>query len=490
MRNCVFTELSVVSFQEQRARRIQLDRATNVLVGPNDTGKSSLLKCLYWAFGAEPSVTHPVWATADVAAMVSFEIDGRAYSILRQRDQYVLRDGEGNVVSRERKVTDGIGPRIAELFDFGLISSDRNGKEFVPPPAFLFLPYYIDQEASWKSNWSGFRRLEQVRGHRKVLAEYHAGIRPNAYYQAKSGLDRAQIELRRLLDERKAVVEAKRTADESLPFQAFDLDPAAFAQDVDDLLASVEESAAQERAYGERLQDRRVERQTVELQLKAVRREIAELKADYSFANVPDRLARVECPTCGAVHEDSFLDRFELARDVDRCEDLVRQLELDLERLNETIGQEDLAFQKATSERIKLEETLARTRGTITFRDVIAAEGRKQVRQVFLGQLTKYTERVHSLDGQVGSAKRTLRSLTDSKRREQILYGYRERMSRYLATLNVDTLPPQAYAEIDCRVKVRISAKLIARFARSRSAVSLQADHPFRRKLITHFVRS
>lgn len=453
MKNCVFTELSVVSFQERRARQILFDRATNVFVGSNDTGKSSLLKCLYWAFGAEPSVTHPIWATADVAASVGFEIEGKAYSILRKLDQFVLRDQHGSVLARERRITNGIGPRIAELFDFGLVTTDRDGKEFVPPPAFLFLPYYIDQEASWKTNWSGFRRLEQVRGYRKLVSEYHVGIRPNAYYEAKSELDRDQLALSRLQAERTAVLGAKRTADESLPFRGFDIDVAAFAEDVDDLLVSLEELAKRETAYRESLQDRRSERQVVELQIKAVKHEIAELKADNAYANAPARLARIECPTCGAFHEDSFLDRFELARDVDRCEDLLRQLERDLEQLNDGIAKTEAAFTQTTSDRARLEETLARSRGAITLRDVIASEGRKQVQQVFRDQLSAYAERIHAADGRIASVKRTLKSLTNAKERDRILSAYRERTSRYLDALNVDTLPPQAYSAIDSRIK-------------------------------------
>jgi DNA repair exonuclease SbcCD ATPase subunit len=311
MKNCVFTELSVVSFQERAARRITLNRQTNVFIGANDTGKSSLLKCMYWAFGAEPSVTHPRWERAEVAVMLRFEIEGEPYQILRQRDQFVLLDRSDKIIARERRITTGIGPRIAELFDFGLVATDRLGEEFIPPPAFLFLPFYIDQEASWKSNWSGFRKLEQVRGYRKTVAEYHLGIRPNSYYKAKSELDRSQIELKRLVTAREVVLEAKRSADEHLPYQGFDIDPEAFAQDIDELLQAVNELATKERSYQASIQELRAERHTINLQTKVVQNELGHVKADYGYVSDAKHLGPVECPTCGAFHENSFLDRFE-----------------------------------------------------------------------------------------------------------------------------------------------------------------------------------
>jgi hypothetical protein len=52
----------------------------------------------------------------------------------------------------------------------------------IPPPAYIFAPFYIDQDQSWTKPWDSFTRMYLP----DSLADYHSGLRPNAYYEAKA----------------------------------------------------------------------------------------------------------------------------------------------------------------------------------------------------------------------------------------------------------------------------------------------------------------
>jgi recombinational DNA repair ATPase RecF len=52
MKRLVFRELKLISYKEERARRVAFHPRRTAIIGDNDTGKSSILKSLYRTLGA------------------------------------------------------------------------------------------------------------------------------------------------------------------------------------------------------------------------------------------------------------------------------------------------------------------------------------------------------------------------------------------------------------------------------------------------------
>lgn len=76
MKNIVFQKLYLLSKVEKKARIIEFQGdCINILIGPNDTGKSHLLRMLYWTLGCEPAVIHPTWQNLNVKTLLQFTID-------------------------------------------------------------------------------------------------------------------------------------------------------------------------------------------------------------------------------------------------------------------------------------------------------------------------------------------------------------------------------------------------------------------------------
>lgn len=74
--NIVFQKLYLLSKVEKKARIIEFQGdCINILIGPNDTGKSHLLRMLYWTLGCEPAVIHPTWQNLNVKTLLQFTID-------------------------------------------------------------------------------------------------------------------------------------------------------------------------------------------------------------------------------------------------------------------------------------------------------------------------------------------------------------------------------------------------------------------------------
>jgi hypothetical protein len=137
----------------------------------------------------------------------------------------------------------------------------------------------------------------------------------------------------------------------------------------------------------------------------------------------------------------------------DRCEDLLRQLEQDLVEVDARLEKRESEYRSATQRREQLEATLEKAHGRVTFRDVIASEGRKQVHAVFREQVEGYTSEIGGADARIATLRRALRTLSSPQRRDTILGSYRDRMTRYLEALNVDTLPRHDYEDVVGRIR-------------------------------------
>src|SRR5688500_8721835 len=166
MKRCVLQSLLMLSLQERTGQRVPFDPVCTLIRGTNNTGKSSLLKQLYHTFGAIPAVLHPKWRAAEVRSVVHFTVDDKPYIMLKNGDHYSVFDGGRKRLIRAKSVTKELSPFFADLFNFRLQLQSKK-EQSQATPAFLFLPFYVDQDAGWSKNWASFNGLGQFSNWRR-----------------------------------------------------------------------------------------------------------------------------------------------------------------------------------------------------------------------------------------------------------------------------------------------------------------------------------
>ena len=229
MKSLRFHSCLLVSHREKRARKVEFHPEVTVLKGPNDTGKSSIIKSLYQTLGAAPAVEHPRWKGAGVSTLLHFAIDGKPYSAFRAGRTHALFRGN-ELIGKYTSVSTGLGPVLADLLDFKLRLPTHKGDIAVPPPAYLFLPFYCDQDKGWNSTWSSFDKLTQFPNWRKELIPYHAGLRASRYYTALEELAQANSQLSEPKAERTALISLKERRDGETIVDA-EIDPELFRKE-------------------------------------------------------------------------------------------------------------------------------------------------------------------------------------------------------------------------------------------------------------------
>ncbi|WP_420398603.1 hypothetical protein [Marinovum algicola] len=240
MTGLVFKRLWIVSKLEKAARMVSFQPGTNILTGENDVGKSTLIKSLYHSIGADaPQMNNTRWKRAKAFYCSEISLNGATYFIVRDGKHFGVFDAQKDMLSKHSGISTegGIADFICDQLDFNIeLEKSADGKLGRAGPAFYFLPFYVDQDAGWTKSWDSFSGLQQFTSFRKNMIEYHLGIRPQSYYDAKKK-EMEFVEAKSSLQgERNVLSTALATFQKRSSQIQVSLDPEAFKEELDQLV--------------------------------------------------------------------------------------------------------------------------------------------------------------------------------------------------------------------------------------------------------------
>lgn len=452
MKNLQLKRLLLLSTREKAAQKFSFDPKTTVILGENDTGKSCLIKSVYAAFGADPAKINPTWVEAKVDIFVEFTVDGTPHSILRSGNNFGLYDSNGNTIWSGSGITRGIGLELARLLSFELTLPDRSGELLVPPPAFLFLPFYVDQDASWVGNWNSFSNLQMFSNYRKDVANFHAGLRPNEYYQAKAlkaASDKARDELK---VERRALDRASKRLRSTRTRLHFDLSPDQFANQIDALVAECSLLQIEQDKVQRALSELNSKRAILIEQSMIAENALADLDADYEFLR-HESDDEIVCPTCGTVHSNDFANKFSLISDVDTCRGFLIDVRREVETVDAQIVAEKERLRTFSGSVERINAILDEQRGEVKLRDLIEGESEKLMDDTFAAEEKEIESQIGAQEMKSDEAAQSMKSFDDKKHQETITGFYLHKMNSFVQQLKVPNLTERNYKAIDSNIR-------------------------------------
>ncbi|WP_457091824.1 hypothetical protein, partial [Microvirga sp. P5_D2] len=378
---------------------------------------------------------HPRWGKANVKALLTFNVDGARFRALRSGDRVAVFDAENRLLISTTSFTSELGPFFAKLLDFKLVLSNRKGAPETPPPAYAFLPFYVDQDAGWAKPLSSFDRLQQYANFKKFLIEFHSGIRPNRYYELIADKKKLEIEKRELEHDHRVVQKAVARLGLEPSFDGIELSYASHEDAIDGFLVRLKVLREIRQARALELSDILDLRTTLNEQASIVQASVNELAMDAEWAS-DDARDEIPCPTCGTRHQNNFANRFSILRDREECLEFlsntnrkVRGLSRRVEELQETIRSTD----KTVSE---IQEILERQHGDVTLKDVIESEGRRAAFDVFASQLRDLQGAIGNKIAAASSINDEIKKLNDPAIKRKVENYYASLMGKYLRSLN------------------------------------------------------
>ena len=306
MKELIFNSILIADVVKKTAWYQEFSKGFNVITSSdNHVGKSSLVKSLYYALGAEVEYDD-VWEKSSKLYIVNFNVDEIKYRIVRFTKEFVLFKNEEMILFTD-KVTKELSKKYEEIFDFGVyLPNKQDDKIELAPPVFMFLPYYIDQDRGWTEIYDSFSNLEQYKKDARIKSlYYHLGIYNQKTIELIAEKDALNFELTNLSKES----ERLQIVINALSKEIENIVPADNIEELDKNLVIPKEKISElVKAIGVK----RNEIQQVETSLQNHKSQLEAIKiAKQHIINPSNKLLFqniLSCPNCGYVMDKELFE--------------------------------------------------------------------------------------------------------------------------------------------------------------------------------------
>lgn len=338
MQNLKFKQLLVLSNSSNSANQFTFSETLNLITAvDNSVGKTTLVKLLFWGLGCEPDFDVN-WMSTDCHTIVDFNIDERIFSVKRYKNQISLKENDSPYTDYT-KITGEYSVKMAEIMGFKALLPNRStGTLETPPPAYYFLPFYIDQKRSWATAWNNFESLEQYANWKSTIIKYHVGLLTPAHFDLesdKAGKKEIKKDIEVQITKINTALEVvENYIPKSINTTINNEKLESFTEEIKVDLKNLQQT--QENLLDE-LAQLNGDRVYLEQQKLITEKIIFELNNDYKFTieNVEDD--EIECPLCGVIHENSIVNRASIITDKTQAENQLEAIDKELGKLKKKL---------------------------------------------------------------------------------------------------------------------------------------------------------
>lgn len=410
MNGMLFKEILIADINTHKAYRQQFSAGLNVVTSKdNHVGKSSLLKSLYYTLGAEVEYDHE-WDKSSKLYILTFEVKKKEYRIVRFCKRFAVFC-QGKLLLLTDSVTKELSPLLEKIFGFAVyLPSKKTAKVELSPPAFSFLPYYIDQDNGWSGLYDSFSNIDQYKKDDRIKSlYYHLKIYTKTTVQEMADRDRLKDEIINLEADRDRVYTILLALTEevrNLPS----------VQDLEELESNLDIPKKRIKTLITKLGKLRNQIQHLETalaqhthQLQTIR-EYREIKAKHQ-SNSPK--TENICPRCGYIFDDE-LYRIILENYSSTSEEyLDQQIQLIIDSINADLKHAKHEYVKL-SQRIKKEETSFKVQQD-TFDTYIRQRGLQKSIARFNEKLTEIRAQITKNQDDIEKLNKSIRSMPNKK---------------------------------------------------------------------------
>lgn len=371
MRSLRFQRLVLISDSKRLANQFTFPKRLNLITGKdNSIGKSTLAKSLLWSLGCDPSIDDD-WRSNDIKSILYFTMNNKKYFSCRGSHSIILGT-IGGEAKRYAHITGDFSKDLSDLVNFKMKLPNRSdGSLETPPPAYYFLPFYIDQIKSWSSPWNSFENLGQYAKWKNPLIKYFTGYLKPEHFEIEENI----YEFNENKKESGVKIEKFQSAVEVIVDNSADSSIALDNEEFSKIQEEINTELLQLIDYQTRLYDAQATITSniydLEKQYELAISSANELEEDYKFAVESIPTDNLECPLCGTLHDNSLPNRALLLSEknslLDEANSIaskIMQLKLSLAELNENA-------QFATNEIDRINKKYI-TNGGVNQKDIIA----------------------------------------------------------------------------------------------------------------------
>lgn len=445
MINLKLLETIVLSKIERKARKIDFHDKMTVLTGPNRTGKSSMIKSIFYGFGTD-SYFDDKWENAKCIVVNKFKVNNYEYVIYRDKNHFKIFDSNLNLLFEtfERKE---LANYFSNMFEFKLLLEAKKQDPIMEQayPNQMLLPFYLDQDRGWVKILNSFMGEFQFRNANQGIIEYYLGILNTKKYEyneliAKNEKEKGPLEKEKenciiLIDLSNDIL----GNDIELNIESHKILLEILSEKIGEITKKLELHKDETLKSFKKLNEITNQKKSLQAQLK-------EMDKDYEYAsNFKGRT--IECPLCGVEHENSFIQKLELANDIEEVLNLIKNLsqkEKEEEKKQDNLNNilEELREELKDLEIKKIEKI-----EEYTLEEVLALEGKKHINNKIYVQVEKIKKNIKKVDEKIEILEKEKKQIEnlEKEKRKTVKEKYLIYLKNNLLALKIVNFPEEKY---------------------------------------------
>jgi prefoldin subunit 5 len=411
VKSIYFKSAHILSFRDKKGFFFEFSPEVNIILGENDTGKSSFIKILYHTLGADVRLDKK-WTNDDFISKVIIHVKGRDYAFIRHKNRISIFTLEGE---EKLLITSNSRPEVAEvvrdIFDFNLeLVVKRTALQEQAQPASLYLPFYIDQDSGWGKVLDSFSSLAMYKDWQNNILHFHTGVKPKEYYTLQGEMNLIDLELDELFSTLKALESAKQRFESSFGRVLFDVDVEYYEELLERFLNKCQVLHQEETQYRIKLIEQLSYRDDIASEIVECKRQLDDNDNDI-----------------GSLSSSEKLDaRYAILANREKLYQIIPELYEQKSTYDEkitVIKGELRGAQKLSSE---LKSMLHEVKGKLTLQDIIKSQASKQVEFTFDEQIKELHEKIGELNATKTNLTEQISEFTDLKRTKKINDKFKE----------------------------------------------------------------
>lgn len=443
MKRLLLKKLIVVSDGEQASKEVNFTDGLNLIIGENKTGKSSIIKSIFYAFGCEVKLESD-WKKLIDKYLIYFCYGKKDYCILRKGKNFKIcsvNDKGAHTLMFESDHFHEYSKALMDILGVIVDCTTKNGDKISITPPLLFRFQYIDQDKGWNKIADSFEKLGYIKDWKGNSIKYVVGYQNEEFYRVKQSISLVNRDIEKLnikyshysefVDNIKNMV-CSNKAD-----HGYENILKPDNERVKEFLNELDIIQKNGLLLEEKLSKLRNEKYEKFIEIESLKKYIDNLNRDHEFAINQDET--LICPFCGTEHKNSINEHIEIVKDVQSGSEQVKLYRQAIKGIEDEVLKLEMEKKTLANRHSILKKKMESINESASILNTYKHEGRIEIINVSIKESDEVKKQLQDKTVDKLNYESKLKDLKSKDRRKQISSGLKEIYTKALEDVNVPT---------------------------------------------------
>lgn len=441
MKNLRFKQLLLLSDSQKSANQFNFNERYNLITAnDNSVGKSTLAKLMFWTLGCEPELDS-TWKSVDCKGLLKFSVDDREYSVMRYGNVIHMKENDSPAI-KFTSISGDYSKKLAEIVNFKVLLPSRGEESELatPPPAYYFLPFYIDQKRGWGKAWDSFDNLGQFDNWKRTVIKYHVGYLSPEHFELEKEISDKKKSINQLNEDIQRIGYALEVVSNHTPNTEITIKEQEFQAMTLEIQNELSQLSQEQEKFLDELSKLTSDETYLEHQKSIAEHLMKELEEDYVFSTENMQEDQVECPLCGTIHENSIVNRASILADKQQAESQLQVINkklLSIRKKTSKVEQESSEIRKKINQ-INQKYVLTEENKPIPLNEVIESFAYKSINKSISTTKKDKLEKIDDFKSEQKELKKEQSGLLTKEDREKIDSSFMDLLTSYIKLLDAE----------------------------------------------------